>query len=219
MRLILVDDHPVLRDAIRGVLASRDPPVEVVGEASTAREAVTMVESLQPDIVIMDVLLPGQSGLAATRDVRRARATCRILVYTAVVEPGFALEALTAGADGYAVKTDGADELLLAINQVARGRPYVAPSIKQALDGAAGKQPPAGGNGTSARGGLATLSGREREIFDLVVKGYTNHRLATELFISVKTVETHRSRINKKLGVHSTAQLIRFAALSGLVSS
>jgi DNA-binding NarL/FixJ family response regulator len=219
VRLVLVDDHPVLRDAIRGVLASRDPPMEVVGEASTARQAVTMVESLRPDIVIMDVLLPGQSGLAATRDVRRATPTCRILVYTALVVPGFALEALAAGADGYAVKTDGADELLLAINQVARGKPYVAPSIKQALDGAAGKQSLDGGNGTSSRGGLSTLSGREREIFDLVVRGYTNHQLATELFISVKTVETHRSRINKKLGVHSTAQLIRFAALSGLVSS
>jgi DNA-binding NarL/FixJ family response regulator len=201
------------------MLATRSPPIHIVGEASTAREAVSLVESLRPDIVLMDVLLPGLSGLAATRDIRRARLTCRILIYTAVAEPAFALEALAAGADGYAVKTDGADELLLAINDVARGQRYVAASIKKALDGPAGEQSLDGGSRINLRSGLSNLSLREREIFDLVVRGYTNHRLATELFISVKTVETHRSRINRKLGVHSTGQLIRLAALTGLVSS
>ena len=209
MQLVLVDDHPVIREALRGVFAIRQPPIDVVGEASNAREAISVVESLQPDLVLMDLMLPGSSGVFAIRDIRRVGPRSRILIYTALTEPAFAVDALAAGAHGYAVKSDPIEELLAGIERVERGQTYLSPVMRDYLDGV---RP---GDGSS---GLAGLSKREREIFDLIVKGHTTVELASQLFISVKTVETHRSRINKKLGVHSTAQLIRFAALNGLVS-
>jgi len=209
MQLVLVDDHPVIRDALRGVFALRNPPIEVVGEAGSAREAISVVETAQPDLVLMDLLLPGSNGVFAIRDLRRVGPRTRILIYTALTEPAFAVDAIAAGAHGYVVKSDPVEELLSAIERVERGQMYLSPTIKRYMDGV---RP----GDTSA--GLAALSKREREIFDLIVQGRTTVELASQLFISVKTVETHRSRINKKLGVHSTAQLIRFAALNGLVS-
>jgi two-component system response regulator NreC len=137
----------------------------------------------------------------------------RILMLTAVSEPAFVVDALGAGALGYALKADGADELVSAIEKTSRGQKYVAPALRDLLDA----------RPTSLRdeasGVISTLSSREREVFDLVVAGYTNERMSQELFISVKTVETHRSRINKKLRVHSTVELIRFAALHGLFAT
>jgi two-component system response regulator NreC len=206
----LVDDHPLLREAVREILVSRCPDAQVVGEADTAREAAMLVEAQEPDVVVLDIVLPRSNGLSALREIRRVRPACRVLVLTALKEPEFATDALAAGADGYAIKTQGIEELVFAISHVAAGNRYVAPSVEAAMHerGEAGRQPQA----------LATLSAREREIFDLVVKGYTNERMSEELFISVKTVETHRSRINRKLGVHSTAQLVRYAVMQQMVA-
>jgi two-component system response regulator NreC len=212
LQIVLVDDHAILRHAIRGVLAGKYPDAHIAGEAATAREAVAIVEASSPDVVLMDIMLAGSSGIAATREIRRVRPASRVLVYTAMAEPGFAIDALSAGAAGYVLKTQSIDELLGALTDVVQGKRYVAPSIEQAL----AERGPAG---ASWPGALPTLSAREREIFDLVVAGYTNRRLSAELFISVKTVETHRSRINRKLGVHSTAQLVRYAALHRRVAT
>jgi two-component system, NarL family, response regulator NreC len=209
VQIVLVDDHPVIREALRGVFAIRKPPIDVVGEASNAREAIAIVESQQPDLVLMDLLLPGSNGVFAIRDIRRVGPKCRVLIYTALTEPAFAVDALAAGAHGYAVKSDPVEELLTGIERVERGQIYLSPTVRDHLDGV---------RPGDMSAGLAGLSKREREIFDLIVKGHTTVELAAQLFISVKTVETHRSRINKKLGVHSTAQLIRFAALNNLVS-
>jgi DNA-binding NarL/FixJ family response regulator len=209
MRLLIVDDHPILRQAVRDLLSRSDRALEIVGEASTVREALSVVSACKPDVVMMDMMLPGANGASATRDLRTAWADCRILIYTAVVLPAFAADAFAAGVDGYALKTDGMEELVAAINQVARGDRYVAPSLRGVL-GASQRI------GQGSRGAL--LSVREREVFQLIVSGYSNQRLAAELFISVKTVETHRARINKKLGVHSTGELIRFAALNGMLA-
>jgi two-component system response regulator NreC len=204
--VVLVDDHPMMLLAMREVFASREPPLEVVGEATTAREAIAVCEKSQPDVVVMDLMLPGPNGISAMREIRRARKGCRIVVYTGLNEPSFAFHALAAGADGYVLKTDSPEHLLAAIDKVKAGGRYLSPAVEERLDAA----------GRERFSGLETLSTREREIFDLLVKGHSNVELAQYLFISVKTVETHRSRINKKLGVHSTAQLIRFAALNGL---
>jgi two-component system response regulator NreC len=209
--IVLVDDHAILRHAIRGVLVGKYPDAHIAGEAATAREAVAIVEASNPDVVLMDIMLAGSSGIAATREIRRVRPTSRVLIYTAMVEPGFAIDALSAGAAGYALKTQSIDDLLGALTQVANGGRYLAPAIERALAER--------GAGAAWPGALPTLSAREREIFDLVVAGYTNRRLSAELFISVKTVETHRSRINRKLGVHSTAQLVRYAALHRRVAT
>jgi two-component system response regulator NreC len=133
---------------------------------------------------------------------------CRVLIYTALTDSRSAIEALAAGADGFALKTDGVEELLSAIRTVTQGQRYLSPAVELALRG----------EGAPVQGmQLSVLSAREREIFDLVITGYSNQKLAAELFISVKTVETHRGSINKKLAVHSTGQLVRFAALNGLL--
>jgi DNA-binding NarL/FixJ family response regulator len=152
----------------------------------------------------MDVLLPGPSGIVATREIRRVQPTCRVLMYTALTEPVYAIEALAAGAAGYVLKNQGLDVLATAIDEVANGKRYLSPTIAEALGSAAP-------HGREA-GGLGSLSTREKEVFDLVLGGHTNRGIAGLLFISERTVETHRSRINRKLGVHSTAELIRFAA-------
>jgi DNA-binding NarL/FixJ family response regulator len=210
VRVVLVDDHPMLREAVREVVISRYPHARVVGEAGTAGEAAPLVEAQEADLVLLDLVLPGESGISALREIRQVRPACRVLILTALRDPEFATDALGAGADGYAIKTETIDDLVFAIGEVMAGRRYVAPVIQKALDerGEAGWHPDP----------VSTLSPREREIFELVVSGYTNQRMSEELFISIKTVETHRSRINRKLGVHSTAQLVRYAVMHQMVA-
>jgi DNA-binding NarL/FixJ family response regulator len=209
LHLLLVDDHPLLIKALRALLAEGRDDLDIVGEASTAREAVSLVETCDPDLVIMDIMLPGPSGLVATREIRRIRPDCKILILTAVAEPTMALEALSAGAAGFALKTQDLAELRVAIDTILSGRRYVAPAMKLKLEA---------GDLDNSWTGLSELSRREKEIFDLIVAGYSNKRLAKTLFISVRTVETHRARINRKLGVHSTAELLRFATRHALLS-
>jgi DNA-binding NarL/FixJ family response regulator len=208
VRLVVVDDHPVMRQALGVLVASWNRSVQVVGEASTARDAVAVVDAIAPDLVLMDLALPGPNGVVAIRELRRAKRRCRILVYSALRLPAVAVDALAAGADGYALKTDGEEELRLAIDLVSRGQRYVSPSLKEEIAATA-----------AGPSGMARLSRREREVFDLVLDGHTNLTLAGQLFISIKTVETHRARINRKLGIHSTSDLLRFAAANGLISS
>jgi DNA-binding NarL/FixJ family response regulator len=210
VRVVVIDDHPFLREAIREVLVGRCPHAQVVAESDTARDAAALVQRHEADVLVLDLLLPGMSGITALREIRQVRPSCRVLVLTALREAEFATDALAAGATGYALKTQVLDELVFAICQVAAGKRYVAPGIETGLRerGDAGRQ----------SSPLSTLSPREREIFDLVVSGYSNERLSRELFISIKTVETHRSHINRKLGVHSTAQLIRYALLQQMIT-
>jgi DNA-binding NarL/FixJ family response regulator len=210
MQLVLVDDHPIVRRAMRELLVGNDPSIEILGEAETGPEAVALVSERGGDVVLMDLLLGSSNGIETTQAILRVNPDCRILIYTAVSEPAVAIEALAAGARGFAVKSDDLEELLLGIRQVAIGKRYVSPSLRDRVDEAAPK---------SGRRGLASLSKREREIFDLIVSGRTSVELARDLSISLKTVETHRSRINRKLGVHSTGQIVRLAALNGLFSS
>jgi DNA-binding NarL/FixJ family response regulator len=215
LKILLVDDHALFCEALSTLLVHREPSFEIVGAVSTARDAVKAVAELRPDIVLMDIMLGGQTGIAAIRELRRLDAKCRILILTALVEPGFAVDALGAGADGYALKEQGIDEILGAIRRITRGVGYLAPRMEQSV----GPIPERGPNAESVPGIVESLSVREREVFGLIVAGHTNQRISTELFISVKTVETHRMRINKKLHVHSTVELLRLAALHGLVSA
>jgi DNA-binding NarL/FixJ family response regulator len=207
-RLLLVDDHPLVREALREVLKAGQV-AETVDEASTAREAVAIAQQTPPEVVLLDVLLPGQNGISATRELRRVAPSCKVLIYTSLAEPNYAADALAAGARGYALKSDMVSELMSALTTIRGDEKYLAPSIKEAMESA---------GPTLGRAAVATLSPREREVFDLVVDCYSNERIASQLFISVKTVETHRSRINSKLGVHSTAQLLRLAVANGLVA-
>lgn len=211
MTIVLVDDHTLFREALKVLLKTADPSLEVVGEAGDAREAATVVERLKPDVVLMDVILHGTNGIAAARELRRRGFSGHILMLTSIREPAFVVDAFAAGAHGYVLKDQTIEEVVAGIHRVAQGARYLTPRLEHAMGSAHGM--------SEGPGAMESLSVREREVFGLVTGGYTNDRIAAELFISVKTVATHRSRINRKLHVHSTAELIRLAALHGMVSA
>ncbi len=208
MRLMLVEDHAVFRSALRELFATREPSFEMVAEAATAQDAWRLADQHHPDITIMDLFLRGESGISATRELCRRHRGARVLILTAVDNPCFVREAFAAGARGYALKEQSAEEIFGAVRVVAGGARYLPPRFDPELM-VEGRQD------AQSEGLFGQLSAREREIFDLVVAGHGNQRIAAELFISVKTVETHRARINRKLGVHSGVELVRFAALHG----
>jgi DNA-binding NarL/FixJ family response regulator len=208
MRVMLVEDHAVFRTALKELFATREPTFEVVAEAATAQEAWRLADEHRPDVTIMDLFLRGESGISATRELCRRQRGARVVMLTAVDNPSFVREAFAAGARGYALKEQTAEEIISAVRIVAGGARYLPSRFDPDLlgDGKTTPQP---------EGLFGQLSAREREVFDLVVAGHGNQRIASELFISVKTVETHRARINRKLGVHSGVELVRFAALHG----
>ena len=209
MRVMLVEDHAVFRTALRELFAKKEPTFEVVAEAATAQDAWRSAEEHRPDMTIMDLFLRGQSGLSATRELCRRQRGAKILILTAVDNACFVRESFAAGARGFALKEQTAEEIMGAMRVVAGGMRYLTPRFDPQLieEGKVESE--------SEDGLFGRLSAREREIFDLVVAGHGNQQIANELFISIKTVETHRARINRKLGVHSGVELVRFAALHG----
>jgi two-component system response regulator NreC len=211
INLALVDDHQVFREGLRAILSAQ-ADVSVVGEASSAREAYSMLDEVKADVVVMDVSLPGVCGVTATRELLRREPAARVLVLSMHAEPERAADALAAGAMGYALKEQKASELLEAIRAVGTGQRYLAPQLPRGAVEDRVKQQQSG----SSEDPLFPLSPREREVFKLAVRGFSNVGIAEELCISIKTVETHRTRINRKLSAHGTADLIRYAAQHGL---
>jgi DNA-binding NarL/FixJ family response regulator len=221
LRLVLIDDHKVFREALRALLVTYGG-ISIVGEADNARTGYTVVEQARPDVVVLDVILPGVDGVSATREILRRVPEARVLILSASTHIDRFREALAAGVLGYACKDQSADELVDAIRRVAAGERYFAPRLSLLATQAEQATPVGSSNGGNVAAGpdretLEALSPREREIFDLIVRGFSNEGIARELSISIKTVETHRAHINKKLEVHSTADLVRFAARRGLL--
>jgi two-component system response regulator NreC len=214
LTVALVDDHPLFREGLRAVLSSQ-PDLQVVAEASDSKAACQSIAAVRPSVVVIDMTLPDGDGIAATHEVLRQSPGTRVLMLTMHTSEFFVSRAFAAGASGYAVKTQSVDEVLEAIRVVARGETYLAPHFSHLFTR---PDDPRRTPVASLTGPLQELSRREREIFDLIVRGFTNDAMAATLSISVKTVETHRSHINRKLRVHSTGELIRLAALNGLVS-
>ncbi len=210
IRLLLADDHPVVREGIRAALSS-DARFRIVGEASNGEEAIRMTELLEPDVVLMDITMPGTSGLQATRAIRRSTPHAKVLVLTIHESREYVRQILRCGARGYLLKDAAPQELRRAIEIVAKGEPFFSPSVSQVLLDEF-LQAPRGTEGDSAN-----LSPREREVLALVARGRTNKEIAAELGISVRTVETHRTRIGRKLGLRSAADLTRFAIAHGLI--
>lgn len=209
VRVALCDDHTVVRRGLRRILDDEDG-IEVVGEAADAAEAVVLAADERPDVFVMDLGLPGASGIEATRRVREANPATQVLVLTVHDDVAYLRQAFAAGARGYLVK-DAADvELVLAVRRLAAGDEYVHPRLGAALLAPSGSGPrPAGPGGE--------LSGRELEVLRLVALGYTNAEIASELYVSVRTVETHRAHVQQKLGIKARADLVRYAREFGLL--
>ena len=207
----LVDDHPVFREGLRAILSAQ-PDLSVVGEASDAHEAYQMVETIRPHLVLLDVALPGPSGIMVARELLRRDPAQRVLMLSMRDEEDKVADALAAGALGYACKDQTVAELLRAVRTVGSGGSYLSPRLSaEAVEEHLRQR-------RSRNGPLGVLSEREREVFELLVRGLTNEVIARNLTISRRTVETHRSRILKKLRVHSAVELLRLAARYGLLS-
>jgi DNA-binding NarL/FixJ family response regulator len=213
IRVLLVDDHVVMRQALRMLLESH-PQLEVVADVENGREAVLAADQLRPDVILMDVVMPGLNGLEATRQIRRADPSARIVMLSGYVDEEQLLEALRAGAAGYLMKKSDVSELVLAIQTVHRGNSYFSSALSQGFDLSEvlyqAKRP-------EQRSGLDILTPREREVLQLIAEGYTNQGIAGELYISVKTVEAHKAHIMSKLHARNRTDLIRYAIRKGIV--
>jgi two-component system, NarL family, response regulator NreC len=214
IRLVLVDDHCLFREGLCAVL-SMQKDIDIVAEAADAKEACAAVLAHDPDVVLLDVTLPGLDGISVARELFRRGARAKVLFLSMHASVAYVAEALAAGATGYALKDQPAADVVEAIRAVAKGQRYLAPKIPRRY-----VEPQEAGKGAALgkdAGPLEVLTPRERAVFHLVVNGFSNEGVAGELSISVKTVETHRAHINRKLAVHSTGELIRFAAMRGLL--
>ena len=206
-KILIVDDHPLIRAALRSLLDCR-APWEVVGEVATAREALALVSSESPDLVLMDVALPGMDGVIATREILRRAPRTRVLILSAHVHPWDVAQALSAGACGYALKSD-TNVLMTALETVRRGERYLSPTVEAIVSAHKQETKPAAVM-------LASLSEREKEVFRLAAECLLTREIARELCISRKTVDTHLYRIYRKLGLRSSAELVRMAFNLGL---
>ena len=212
VRVVVVDDHTLVRQGIVGLLASQ-PDIEVVGQAGNAREAMTVIASVTPDVVLMDIAMPGQSGLDATREIRDRFPAVQVLVVTIHDREDYLFQALRAGAAGYVLKGAEVQDLLEAVRTAQRGEVYLLPSITKKLVADYLRRSQAGEERTTYDG----LTDREREILGLIAQGLTTNAIATTLFLSPHTVQSHRDHIMAKLGLHSKAALIKYAIAHGLI--
>jgi DNA-binding NarL/FixJ family response regulator len=208
IRLLLADDHAILRAGLR-VLLDAQPDMTVVAEAADGHEALDRARANQPDVAVVDLTMPGMSGVQTLERLRREVPATRLLVLTMHDDPAYAGLTLAAGATGHVVKDAESTELLAAIRAVHRGRTFVHTG-SDVSDGA----PP-----ESATAGVPPLSGRERQVLELLARGHTNREVAGRLRLSVKTIETYRSRLNDKLGLNSRADLVRLAMDLGLLTT
>ncbi|MGP4022856.1 response regulator [Actinomadura sp. 3N407] len=214
IKVLIADDHPVVRQGLRTFLGIQDD-IEVVGEAGDGASAVTLAESLEPDIVLLDLKMPGADGLAALTELRARGVPARVLVLTSVTERGHVLPAVQAGAAGYLYKDVDPQALVQAIRAVHDGHVLFAPDAAEAMlaDGSAARA--AGGNDR----GLAALTEREREVLVHIARGRSNREIARALVVSEKTVKTHVSNLLMKLGVHDRTQAALYAVRHGVGSS
>ncbi|HET7539833.1 MAG TPA: response regulator transcription factor [Polyangiaceae bacterium] len=208
LKLILVDDHPILRAGLKALLATQSD-FSVVAEADTGALAVELAERLNPDLILMDVSLPGMSGSEATRLVKRAKPKLPVLALSVHEEVTFVRMLLDAGANGYALKRSACDELVRAVRTVAAGGSYVDPAVSAQLLRSGARSNP----GSSPP--VASLSEREAEVVRLLAQGMTMKEVAQQLTLSPRTLETYRARAMEKLDLKTRADLVRYAFRSG----
>ena len=201
IRLALAEDHTIVRWALREALSKADD-IEVVGEAGTAAETLSMVQNVKPDVHLLDITLPDRSGFDVLAELRQVDTAPLVVVLTWHTEPSYAARAIAAGAHGYVNKAVEPNDLLNSIRAVARGEQVIPPGVEQLL---------AAGDGHPA----SALTARELQVMEMLSRGMTNREIAEHLDISIKTVDTHRGHVLKKLGLRNNSELTRFAVKHG----
>jgi two-component system response regulator NreC len=207
IRILLADDHALVRQGFRMILEAQ-PDMQIVGQAGNGREAVELAEKLQPDVVVMDVAMPDLNGIEATRRMASSAPRTRVLALSMHKDSVYVREILRAGARGYLLKDSGDADLLAAVRAVAKGEGFISPAVSDSVLTDYRKH---------VTDPLDLLTSREREVLQLIAEGKTNKEIATDLNLSVYTVEAHRGRIMEKLNLHSTGELVRFALRSGMI--
>jgi two-component system response regulator NreC len=209
IRILLADDHTVLRSGLRALLSAQ-ADLEVAGEAADGGEALRLAQTIKPDVVVMDIGMPGVSGIDATARIRRELPSTKVLILSMHDDQGYLRQALRAGASGYVLKKAADTELLAAIRAAARGEVFLDPSLAKGFveDIVLPK---------AQEPDIPMLSDREREVLHLLARGHTNQQVADRLCIGVKSVETYKARLMEKLGLKGRAELVRYALTHGLL--
>jgi len=213
IRVVLVDDHAVVRAGLKAVLGAA-PDIEVVGEGSSGREALALAEKHKPDVVIMDLSMEGMDGTAATREIVARELPTRVLVLTMHAEEDFLIPVLEAGAQGYLVKSAADRELVDAVRTVARGDLFVRPAAARVLARGLTRKDPL----HAEREQYARLTERERDVLRYVAQGFSAPEIGEKLFISPKTVDTYKQRVQEKLGLAHRTDFVQFALKLGLLA-
>ncbi len=211
-KILIVEDHTILREGLKALLTT-NPDIEIAGEAGDGREAIWLVEKLDPDMVMMDLSMPRMDGMQAIREIKRRWPKMKILTLTAHKTEEYVLTTLKAGADGYLLKDSTYEEMMTAIKSVLGGKRYLSPGISEGvIEGyLEGKQQ------IKVQGAWDNLTSREREVLKLIAEGYRNKEIADLLVISPKTVEKHRANLMIKLNFHNVSELTTYAIEKGLV--
>jgi two-component system response regulator NreC len=210
IRILVVDDHAVVRSGLR-LLLEAEEDIEVVGEAGNAQEALLRTKLLQPDILLLDVTMPGKNGIEVAREAPEVARDTKVVMLSMQDEPSYVREAFAAGAHGYVLKEAADTELVRAVREVAGGGRYVHPELGARLVVAEAR--------AQAEAAADPLSDREREVLRLLALGHTNQEIAKLLYISVRTAETHRAPVMQTLRLESRAQLVRYALDHGLLET
>ena len=210
IRILIVDDHAILREGVRALLAAH-ADFEVVGEASDGLQAIAEVERLDPDVVLMDIAMPGLGGIEATIELKKLGRRAKVLILSQYEDREYVRRLLKAGVSGYVLKKSAGSELANAIRAVHRGGLVLDPEVARAAMSEGG---PAAGAGSDP---YETLTDREKQVLKLVAEGKSNKEVADDLGISVKTAMTHREHVMEKLGLHNRTELVRFAIRQGVI--
>jgi two-component system, NarL family, response regulator NreC len=211
--VVLADDHPLIREGVRAILED-EPGISIVGEVADGLEVVGLVERMRPEVLILDLVLPGLSGLEITRQLRKRAPRTRVLILSMHDEEFYVLEALRNGALGFALKDSDVPHLIQAVRDVAAGRHYLSPQLLEPAIVAYAQK-----TGWSTSDKYDALTTREREVLQLAVQGHGNTKIATRLGISPRTVESHRANFMRKLGLKSEVDLVRYGQKKGLFNS
>jgi two-component system, NarL family, response regulator NreC len=209
IKVVLVDDHAVVRSGLRLLLDGQED-IEVVGEAGNAKDAVFRARALKPDVILLDMVMPGESGLEVLPKLLKESGDTRVLVLSMQDDPSYVREAFAAGASGYVLKEAADEEVVSAVREIAAGGRYVHPALGARLVAAEAAE--------RAAAEADPLSEREREVLRLLALGHTNQEIAQRLYISVRTAESHRAHIMQKLRLSTRAELVRYALSQGLLA-